>query len=346
MARPGIELAVRMAADQVVEDVERDADVVGRGAEVRVELGDVAALGDDQLPLLRGLGLGGDPRSAGAPRRPRRGPAAAFSNSRRVNSTHTHLFQRGARAPRNLDGEGSGSILVRRAVLSRVLRCRADAENSRHHEIDRGRRRHRRRHQRHEHRLPPHAARRAQRRAARAPPARRPAPPASRARWCGCTTPTSTESRMAFESLKISATSATSSGGDCGFEARRLRAAGGPRSYAAALARNVARQQRLGINTRDDHAGRGRARSCPAARSTTWAPPRARPTRGSPIPHATAFAFAEAAAQRAGRPSRPASRSLRVLTEGGRVTGVETERGPHRHARGRDRAPARGPGRC
>ena len=79
----GVELAVRVPARQVVEEVERDADVVRRRAEVRVELGDVAALGGDQLLLLGGLGL----RRAGsawgsAPATPR--AAAPLSNSRRV----------------------------------------------------------------------------------------------------------------------------------------------------------------------------------------------------------------------------------------------------------------------
>ncbi len=54
----GIELAVRMAAREVVEEIEGDADVVRRCAEVRVELRDVAALSGDELLLLRRLSLG------------------------------------------------------------------------------------------------------------------------------------------------------------------------------------------------------------------------------------------------------------------------------------------------
>ena len=57
--QPRVELAVGVPAHQVVEEVERDPDVVGRGAEVRVELGDVAALRPHQLALLGGLGRGG-----------------------------------------------------------------------------------------------------------------------------------------------------------------------------------------------------------------------------------------------------------------------------------------------
>src|SRR5206468_1810311 len=51
----GGELAVGPATGEVVEDVERDADVVRRRALVRIERRDVTALGDDQLLLLRRL---------------------------------------------------------------------------------------------------------------------------------------------------------------------------------------------------------------------------------------------------------------------------------------------------
>src|SRR5205823_8263172 len=51
----GVELAVRVATGQVVEEVERDPDLVGAGAEVGIELRDVAALRGDQL-FLWGLG--------------------------------------------------------------------------------------------------------------------------------------------------------------------------------------------------------------------------------------------------------------------------------------------------
>src|SRR5262249_8919113 len=47
-----IELAVRMTRHEVVEQVERDSDVVRRRAEVRIEFRDIAALGDDELTLL------------------------------------------------------------------------------------------------------------------------------------------------------------------------------------------------------------------------------------------------------------------------------------------------------
>ena len=51
----GVELAIGMAAGQVVEDVEAPANVVGGSAEVWIELGDVAALSDHELLLLGGL---------------------------------------------------------------------------------------------------------------------------------------------------------------------------------------------------------------------------------------------------------------------------------------------------
>src|SRR5438128_398621 len=61
----GVELAVRVAGHQIVEEVERHADVVGRSREVRVELRDVAALGDDQLRLRRRLGARGSRTRSG-----------------------------------------------------------------------------------------------------------------------------------------------------------------------------------------------------------------------------------------------------------------------------------------
>jgi hypothetical protein len=70
-------------ARQIVEEIERDTDVLGRRAEVRIELGDVTRLGGDELLLLGGLGL----RRAGERLRQRAGHAercAPLSNSRRV----------------------------------------------------------------------------------------------------------------------------------------------------------------------------------------------------------------------------------------------------------------------
>src|SRR5207253_11182478 len=56
------------------------------------------------------------------------------------------------------------------------------------------------------------------------------------------------ESRLAFESLKVFRDFRSIVGGDCGFEPIGFLQIV-PRGYEAALARNVARQQRLGIAT-------------------------------------------------------------------------------------------------
>src|SRR5581483_4184500 len=63
----GMERVVGVAPRQVVEEVERDPDVVRGRGEVRVELRDVAALADHQLAALGGL-AGGGPSRAGAER--------------------------------------------------------------------------------------------------------------------------------------------------------------------------------------------------------------------------------------------------------------------------------------
>src|SRR5262249_57060295 len=52
--QPRVELAVWVSTRQVVEQVERDADVLGRGAKVWVESGDVAPLRVHAPPPLLG----------------------------------------------------------------------------------------------------------------------------------------------------------------------------------------------------------------------------------------------------------------------------------------------------
>ena len=89
---PGMELAVGMAAREVVEEVERPADVVGRRAEVRVQPRQVAALGDDQFTLLGRLGAGG----AGQRRRDCGGGAERGGGLQEISSrqmAHTLLFR-------------------------------------------------------------------------------------------------------------------------------------------------------------------------------------------------------------------------------------------------------------
>src|SRR5262249_21655791 len=54
---PRVQLAVRVPARQVVEEIERDADVLRRRAEMGIEFRDVAALGGDKLLLLSRLRL-------------------------------------------------------------------------------------------------------------------------------------------------------------------------------------------------------------------------------------------------------------------------------------------------
>src|SRR5207249_7260622 len=87
----GRELAVGAPARQVVEDVERDTDVVRRRAQVRVQVGDVAALGDDEVALRGGLRLSGMRQS-----RERGGRAGCRDlqqdrKSTRLNSSHVSI---------------------------------------------------------------------------------------------------------------------------------------------------------------------------------------------------------------------------------------------------------------
>jgi sarcosine oxidase subunit beta len=133
-----------------------------------------------------------------------------------------------------------------------------------------------------------------------------------------------TESRMALESLKIFRNFGEAVGGDCGFEGVGFVQLVGPQ-YAAALARNVARQQRLGITTKMITPAEVREilPGCEIADvgAAAW-----EADSGFADPAATAFAFAEAARNR-GATIETGVEVLRVLTDGGRVTGVETSAG-------------------
>jgi sarcosine oxidase subunit beta len=132
------------------------------------------------------------------------------------------------------------------------------------------------------------------------------------------------ESRLAFESLKIFRDFDAIVGGDPGFEPVGFLQLVPP-PYAAALARNVERQRRLGIDTcmlapaevRDVLPG------CEVADvgAAAW-----EPGSGFADPNATTFAFAAAAA-RLGVELVAPCQALRVVTEGGRVAGVETTAG-------------------
>jgi sarcosine oxidase subunit beta len=133
-----------------------------------------------------------------------------------------------------------------------------------------------------------------------------------------------TESRLAFESLKVFRNFGEIVGGDCGFEGVGfVQLVGHP--YADALRRNVERQQRLGINTTAITPAEAKA-ILPGVEVGDVGAAAWEPDSGFADPAATAFAFAEGARVRGAR-IETGVEALRVLTEGGRVTGVETTAG-------------------
>ncbi len=132
------------------------------------------------------------------------------------------------------------------------------------------------------------------------------------------------ESRLAWESLKVFRDFANVVGGDCGFDAMGFVQIVGP-AHAHALAANVAMQQRIGIDTRLVSKDDLRAIS-PDLRVDDIGAAAYEPGSGFADPNATTFAFAEAA-RRLGATIETGSEALRIVTEGGRVAGVETSRG-------------------
>ena len=152
-----------------------------------------------------------------------------------------------------------------------------------------------------------------------------------------------TESRMALESLKVFRNFGEVVGGDCGFEGVGFVQLVGPQ-YAAALARNVARQQRLGIATKLITPAEVREilPGCEIADvgAAAW-----EADSGFADPAATAFAFAEAARNR-GATHRDRRRGLAGADRGRPGHGRGDERGPDRHAEGRDRRRRVGWRRC
>ena len=132
------------------------------------------------------------------------------------------------------------------------------------------------------------------------------------------------ESRLAFESLKIFRDFRNVVGGDCGFAAIGFLQIV-PNGYEAALARNVARQQGLGIKTEVVAPGR-LAELLPGCRTDDVGAAAWEPDSGFADPNATTFAFAEAA-RRLGATIETGCEVTRILTERGRVVGVETVRG-------------------
>jgi sarcosine oxidase subunit beta len=133
-----------------------------------------------------------------------------------------------------------------------------------------------------------------------------------------------TESRLAHESLRVFRNFGEIVGGDCGFEGVGFVQLVGPQ-FAAALHRNVERQQRLGINTRAITPAEVRE-ILPGCETADVGAAAWEADSGFADPAATAFAFAEAARNR-GATIETGVEVLRVLTEGGRVTGVETSAG-------------------
>src|SRR6266446_4652476 len=119
------------------------------------------------------------------------------------------------------------------------------------------------------------------------------------------------ESRLAFESLKIFREFRNIVGGDWGYE--------------AALARNVSRQQSLGINTQVVAPDRVKD-LLPGCRIDDLGAAAWEPDSGFADPNATTFAFAEAA-RRLGARIETGCKVTKLVTERGRVVGVETSRG-------------------
>src|SRR5262245_23733521 len=132
------------------------------------------------------------------------------------------------------------------------------------------------------------------------------------------------ESRLAFESLKVFRDFRNVVGGECGFEPIGFLQIV-PKGYEAALARNVARQQRLGIATEAVPPSR-LPELLPGCQTDDVGGAAWEPDSGFADPNATTFAFAQAA-QRLGATIETGCEVTGILTERGRVVGVETRHG-------------------
>jgi len=132
------------------------------------------------------------------------------------------------------------------------------------------------------------------------------------------------ESRLAFESLKVFRNFGEIVGGECGFDGVGFVQLVG-HGHEPALRRNVERQRALGIDTRlVSLAELGEI--LPGVETRDVGGAAWEPASGFADPSATAFAFAEGARRR-GATIETGVEVRRVLTEGGRVTGVETSAG-------------------
>jgi sarcosine oxidase subunit beta len=132
------------------------------------------------------------------------------------------------------------------------------------------------------------------------------------------------ESRLARASLEVFRDFPNVVGGDCGFAPVGFLALV-PRGRESALARNVARQQRLGIDTRVVSDEEARA-IFPELSLADVGAAAYEPGSGYADPSATAFAFAEAARRR-GATIETGCEARRIVVERDRVVGVETDRG-------------------
>jgi sarcosine oxidase, subunit beta len=132
------------------------------------------------------------------------------------------------------------------------------------------------------------------------------------------------ESRLAWESLKVFRNFDALVGGDCGFEAPGFVQIVDP-AHSDALRANVAMQQGLGIDTRLV-SREELTEISPDLRVDDVGAAAYEPGSGFAEPNATTFAFA-AAARRLGATIETDCEALRIVTEGGRVAGVETSRG-------------------
>jgi sarcosine oxidase subunit beta len=132
------------------------------------------------------------------------------------------------------------------------------------------------------------------------------------------------ECRLAVQSLAVFRDFDAVVGGPCGFEPVGFVQMVGP-EYRDALRRNVARQQALGVDTREIAPDEVR-RLVPGADVAGVGAAAYEPGSGFADPTATAYAFAEAA-RRGGATLATHCEALRVVVEGDRVAAVETTAG-------------------
>lgn len=132
------------------------------------------------------------------------------------------------------------------------------------------------------------------------------------------------ESQLAFESLKIFRAFDEEVGGDVGWDGIGFVQLVAP-GYEEKLARNVERQQVLGIDTRMLTPDELRHLQ-PQMRVDDVGAAAYEGSSGFADPNATAYAFA-AAAERLGARIWTQCEATRIVTDGGRVVGVETTKG-------------------